>query len=171
MLEGKKILVTGPAGQIAFPLASTLARTNEVWGIARFSDPASRNKAESTGIKTHVGDLATGGFDGLPEDFDYVLHLATYRSGGLDYDQALRVNAEGTQLLLEHCRSSAAVLVMSTSEVYKPQGDPHHHYRESDSLGDSNSVIDRPIRSRRSPRRQWLAPMLGRTTFLSSSPA
>ena len=60
----------------------------------------------------------------------------------MDYDQALRVNAEGTQLLLEHCRSSAGVLVMSTSEVYKPQADPHHRYRESDPLGDSNSLID-----------------------------
>jgi nucleoside-diphosphate-sugar epimerase len=121
MLEGKKILVTGPAGQIAFPLASTLAQSNEVWGIARFTDPVARERVESAGVRAHAGDLATGEFAGLPDDFDYVLHLATYRSGGLDYDQALRVNAEGTQLLLEHCRSSAAVLVMSTSEVYKPQ--------------------------------------------------
>jgi nucleoside-diphosphate-sugar epimerase len=142
MLEGKKILVTGPAGQIAFPLASTLAHSNEVWGIARFSDPASREKVEAAGIRAHAGDLATGDFDGLPDDFDYVLHLATYRNGGLDYDQALRVNAEGTHLLLAHCRSSWGVLVMSTSEVYKPQGDPHHHYCESDPLGDSNSLID-----------------------------
>lgn len=142
MLEGKKILVTGPAGQIAFPLASTLALSNEVWGIARFTDPVSREKVESAGVKAHAGDLATGDFAGLPDDFDYVLHLATYRSGGLDYDRALRVNAEGTQLLLEHCRSSSGVLVMSTSEVYKPQPDPHHHYCESDPLGDSNSLID-----------------------------
>jgi hypothetical protein len=33
-LRGEKILVTGPAGQIAFPLASRLAGDNEVWGIA-----------------------------------------------------------------------------------------------------------------------------------------
>jgi nucleoside-diphosphate-sugar epimerase len=142
VLEGKKILVTGPAGQIAFPLASMLAQSNEVWGIARFTDPGSREKVESVGVRAHPGDLATGEFAGLPDDFDFVLHLATYRSGGLDYDQALRVNAEGTQLLLEHCRSSAGVLVMSTSEVYKPQADPHHRYAESDPLGDSNSLID-----------------------------
>jgi nucleoside-diphosphate-sugar epimerase len=142
MLEGMKILVTGPAGQIAVPLASALAESNEVWGIARFTDAATREKVESAGVKAHAADLATGDFDGLPDDFDYVLHLATYRSGGLDYDQALRVNAEGTQLLLEHCRSSRGVLVMSTSEVYKPQADPHHHYCESDPLGDSNSRLD-----------------------------
>jgi nucleoside-diphosphate-sugar epimerase len=142
MLSGHKILVTGPAGQIAYPLATTLAQSNEVWGFARFTETASRQKVESAGIRAHAGDLATGDFDGLPDDFDFVLHLATYRNGGLDYNQALRVNAEGTQLLLAHCRASRAVLVMSTFEVYKPQADPHHVYLESDPLGDTNSMID-----------------------------
>jgi nucleoside-diphosphate-sugar epimerase len=41
-LRGQKILVTGPAGRIAFPLAARLARHNEVWGIARFGDPTGR---------------------------------------------------------------------------------------------------------------------------------
>jgi nucleoside-diphosphate-sugar epimerase len=142
MLSGQKILVTGPAGQIAFPLASTLARANDVWGLARFTDPASREKVESAGIRPFAGDLASGDFAGLPDDFDYVLHLATFRNGGLDYDEAMRVNAEGTQLLLAHCRASRAVLVMSTFEVYKPQSDPQHVYVESDPLGDSNSLFD-----------------------------
>ena len=142
MLVGKKILVTGPAGQIAFPLAAALATSNEVWGIARFTDPVSRQRVESAGVRTHACDLSRGDFAGLPDDFDHVLHLATYRSGGLDYDQALRVNAEGTQFLLAHCRASAGILVMSTFEVYKPQPDPHHRYVESDPLGDSNSLID-----------------------------
>ena len=42
-LRGEKILVTGPAGQIAFPLASRLAGDNEVWGIARFGDRQARH--------------------------------------------------------------------------------------------------------------------------------
>ena len=45
-LKGCSILVTGPAGQIAFPLAARLARENEVWGIARFADPASRRAGQ-----------------------------------------------------------------------------------------------------------------------------
>jgi nucleoside-diphosphate-sugar epimerase len=142
VLTGEKILVTGPAGQIAFPLAAALAESNDVWGIARFADPGSRERVESVGVRTHACDLATGDFDGLRDDFDYVLHLATFRNGGLDYDQAMRVNAEGTQLLLAHCRDARAVLVMSTAEVYKPQADPLHVYLESDPLGDSNSVFD-----------------------------
>ena len=37
-LRGKRILVTGPAGQIAFPLVEELSQHNEVWGIARFTE-------------------------------------------------------------------------------------------------------------------------------------
>jgi nucleoside-diphosphate-sugar epimerase len=43
-LRGEKILVTGPAGQIAFPLASRLAGDNEVWGIARFGNRQARER-------------------------------------------------------------------------------------------------------------------------------
>jgi nucleoside-diphosphate-sugar epimerase len=142
VLRGKKILITGPAGQIAFPLAAFLAPDNEVWGLARFADPAARARVEGAGVRAYPCDLAAANFDGLPDDFDVVLHLATFRHGGLDYDQAMRVNAEGTHLLLAHCRRASAVVVMSTSEVYKPQADPHHVYVETDPLGDSNSVFD-----------------------------
>lgn len=142
MLQGEKILVTGPAGQIAFPLAASLAAHNDVWGVARFGDPASRRRVEEAGITTRSCDLATGDFGDLPRDFTVVLHLATFRMGGMDYDGAMRVNAEGTQLLMQHCREARATLVMSTFEVYKPQDDPLHVYRESDALGDSNSLFD-----------------------------
>jgi nucleoside-diphosphate-sugar epimerase len=142
MLKGHKILVTGPAGQIAFPLAASLAADNDVWGLARFSSRAARERVDAIGVRTVACDLAEGDFADLPDDFDYVLHLATFRQGGLDYDQAMRVNAEGTHLLLRHCRAARGVLVMSTAEVYKPQPDPMHVYVESDPLGDSNSLFD-----------------------------
>ena len=48
----------------------------------------------------------------------------------------MRVNAEGTGLLLEHCRNAKAALVMSTVTVYKPHPDPWHAFREDDPLGD-----------------------------------
>ena len=141
-LRDERILITGPAGQIAFPLAEYLARNNEVWGIARFGEAASRQRCEDAGIKTEAIDLASADFSSLPKNFTYVLHLATFRQGGMDYDQAMRVNAEGTHLLIEHCRIAKAHLVMSTAEVYKPQDDPLHLYRETDALGDSNSLFD-----------------------------
>src|SRR5262249_41026027 len=113
-MKGEKILVTGPAGQIAFPVCAHLARDNEVWGIARFGDPESRKRVEALGVATRVVDLGTGEFGDLPDDFTYVLHLATFQGQSLDYDYALRTNAEGTGLLLHHCRKAKAALVMST---------------------------------------------------------
>ncbi|MEQ8842706.1 MAG: NAD(P)-dependent oxidoreductase [Acidimicrobiales bacterium] len=134
-LEDRKILVTGPAGQIAFPLARELARHNEVWGIARFSDPVSRREVEDAGIRTLSIDLGDPDFSDMPSDFTHLLHLAASIAGD-DYDQALRVNAEGTGLLLAHCRNVEAALVMSTVSVYKPHADPWHAFREDDPLGD-----------------------------------
>ena len=70
MLTGKKILVTGPAGQIAFPLCESLAADNDVWGVARFGDPATRDRVEAIGVTTVTADLAEGSFDEVPDDFD-----------------------------------------------------------------------------------------------------
>ena len=42
MLTDEKILVTGAAGHIAYPLVQYLAKDNEVWGIARFSGEGAR---------------------------------------------------------------------------------------------------------------------------------
>jgi len=139
IMRGKKLLITGPAGQIAFPLAEELAQHNEVWGIARFSEPGSQERCEKVGIRTVVCDLAKGDFSALPDDFEYLLHLATFQGGGLDYDQAIRVNAEGTGLLMQHCRKAKAALVVSTFSTYKPNDDPHHLHKETDPLGDVNS--------------------------------
>ncbi|HVM63614.1 MAG TPA: NAD(P)-dependent oxidoreductase [Acidimicrobiales bacterium] len=140
MLKGEKILVTGPAGQIAQPMAASLVADNEVWGIARFGDPATRERVESLGVKTVACDLGTGDFTGVPDDFTYVLHLAALQGPGLDYDGAIRANAEGTGLLLAHVRKAKAVLVMSTHSVYKAQEDHLHLFVETDPLGDANAA-------------------------------
>jgi len=140
MLADEKILVTGPAGQIAFPMASYLAKDNEVWGIARFGTEGSRERVELAGVRTVVCDLVSGDFTGVPDDFTYVVHLAAFQGPGLDYDEAIRVNAEGTGLLLAHCRRARGVLVMSTHSVYKPQDGYRHVYREADPLGDVNAT-------------------------------
>ena len=138
-LSDAKILVTGPAGQIAFPLVESLVGDNEVWGIARFGDEATRRRVEALGVTTRSTDIGSGEFGDLPTDFTHVLHLAAFQGAGLDYDHALRVNAEGTGLLLQHCRAAEAVLVMSTHSVYKPQDDPWHVFVETDPVGDCNS--------------------------------
>jgi nucleoside-diphosphate-sugar epimerase len=134
MLNGEKILVTGPAGRIAFGIAEMLAADNEVWGIARFSDPAAREEVEALGVTTRTVDLGDPDFTDVPSDFTYLLHIAA--DFGEDYERGLRVNAEGTGLLLSHCRRAKAALVMSTLTVYKPHPDPFHAFREDDPIGD-----------------------------------
>ena len=143
MLQDEKILITGPAGRIAYGLARSLVADNEVWGIARFSDPATRDKVEALGVTTRTLDLADGDFGDLPTDFTYLLHLVADFSPD-DYDRALRVNAEGTGFVLEHCRNAKAALVMSTVTVYKPHLDPWHAFREDDALGDAMAPPSAP---------------------------
>ncbi len=143
MLKDEKILITGPAGRIAFPLARSLASENEVWGVARFSAPGSRARVESIGVTTRVLDIADAAFEELPNDFTYLLHLAADFSDD-DYDRALRVNAEATGFLLEHCRSVKAALVMSTLTTYAPHPDPWHPFREDDPLGDQKATPSAP---------------------------
>jgi nucleoside-diphosphate-sugar epimerase len=143
MLSDEKILITGPAGRIAFGLARFLAADNDVWGIARFSDPATREKVEAVGATTRALDIADGDFADLPDDFTYLLHLAADFSPD-DYDRALTVNAEGTGFVLEHCRAAKAALVMSTVTLYKPHPDPWHAFREDDPLGDAMAPPSAP---------------------------
>ena len=140
MLSGEKILVTGAAGQIGLPLATHLAGDNEVWGLARFSDPASPDLLRAAGVTPLRHELGIDDVAGIPDDFTYVIHLAAHMAGD-DYDHAITVNAEGTGLLLERCRKAKAALVMSTHSVYKPQPDPWHLFVETDPLGDVNSTV------------------------------
>jgi nucleoside-diphosphate-sugar epimerase len=137
VLEDRRILLTGPAGNIGFPLARELAKNNEVWGISRFGNPAERDRVDEGGVITRPVDLGSGEFVDLPDYFDYVLHLSAYIAGD-DYDRAMEVNAEGTALLMTRFRRAKAFLVMSTNGVYKPHPDPWHAYVETDPLGDAH---------------------------------
>lgn len=139
MLRGEKILVTGAAGQIGFPLARYLAAENEVWGVARFRREGAVERVAAAGIRPVALELSTGDFAELPDDFTYVVHLAAFMAGGEDFDKALRVNAEGTGLLLHHCNQAKAALVMSTHSIYRPHDDPYFVYDESAALGESHS--------------------------------
>jgi nucleoside-diphosphate-sugar epimerase len=135
-VRGQRVLVTGAGGLIGLPLVEHLAPDNEVWGISRFSDAASRERVEAAGATTRAVDIASGEFGDLPEDFDHVIHLATYRGDSRDFNAALRTDAEGTALLLRHCRNARAALVMSAVAVYRRSEDPLHAYVEDDPLGE-----------------------------------
>jgi len=138
-LDGQRILVTGPTGQVAFPIARALARRNTVFGLARFSRPEDRGRLEAAGIRCVTADLATGALDGVPDDVDAVLHFAVAKSRTPDFDQDLTANAEGTGRLMAHCRRARAFLLCSSTAVYQPAG--HHPLAETDPLGDNHRAI------------------------------
>jgi nucleoside-diphosphate-sugar epimerase len=136
-MRGSKILITGPTGQIATPIARALAADNEVWGIARFTVPAAREGLEAAGIRCETVNLTSGDFGGLPKDFEYVLNLAVAKSGSWDKD--LAANAESVGLLMAHCRDAKAFLHCSSAAVYDPPGnDPRS---ERSALGDNHKPL------------------------------
>lgn len=57
-MHGKKILVTGPAGHLAAPVVRELTAGNDVWGVARFGNPADRQKLEALGVTCMTKDIA-----------------------------------------------------------------------------------------------------------------
>jgi nucleoside-diphosphate-sugar epimerase len=136
-MHGSKILITGPTGQVAAPIALALAPDNEVWGIARFSDAGAHKVLEDAGVRCETVNLAAGDFTGLPNDFDYVLNLAVAKSGKWDKD--LAANAESVGLLMAHCRSAKAFLHCSSAAVYDPPDDEPRNERTA--LGDNHKPM------------------------------
>jgi UDP-glucuronate 4-epimerase len=136
-MRGSKILITGPTGQVAVPVAKALAADNEVWGIARFTDSAARADLEESGVRCETVNLASGDFTGLPTDFDYVINLAVAKSGRWDKD--LAANAESVGLLMSHCRGAKAFLHCSSGAVYDPPDDDPRS--EHAVLGDNHKPM------------------------------
>lgn len=137
-LSNKKILITGPTGQVALPVVAALAAIADVTALARFSDEKSREQVEALGAKTVKADLADKeSLVNCPQDFDYVLNFAVVKSGDFDYD--LRANAEGVGNLMTHCREVKAFLHFSSTAVYEYAGaEPR---AESAPLGDNHRVM------------------------------
>lgn len=134
-LSGRRILITGPTGQVAQPVVEAWADRAEVFALARFSDPAQREALEQAGVKTLKADLAAAdGLRGLPDDFDYVLNFAVVKTDSFDYD--LAANAEGVGRLISHCRKAKAFLHLSSTAVYEYAG--HEPRAEDAPLGDNH---------------------------------
>ncbi|MBI1815718.1 MAG: NAD(P)-dependent oxidoreductase [Deltaproteobacteria bacterium] len=138
-MRDEKILITGPASQVGFPIARELVRHNDVHGLARFSNAADRARLEAIGVKCLQADLASDSFAQVPDDFTYVLNLAVMKSRDGDFASDLAANAEGTGRLMYHCRKAKAWLQCSSAGVYQHAG--HRPLKETDALGDNHRVM------------------------------
>lgn len=136
-MRGSKILITGATGQVAVPIALALAGDNEVWGVARFTDPAARERLEQAGVRCETVNMVAGDFTGIPSDFDYVLNFAVAKSGRWDKD--LAVNAESAGLVMAHCRGVKAFLHCSSGAVYDPPDDEPR--TERTGYGDNHTPL------------------------------
>jgi UDP-glucuronate 4-epimerase len=137
-LSGKKILVTGPTGQVALPLVEQISAIADVYALARFRQPEQREQIERLGATALQADLADStSLAGLPDDFDYVMNFAVVKSGDFEYD--LAANAEGLGHLMVHCRKVKAFLHFSSTAVYEYVG--HEPRRENAPLGDNHRVM------------------------------
>jgi UDP-glucuronate 4-epimerase len=134
MLTGKKILLTGIMGRVGGNFGTVLSQHNEVWAIDRFSNDEQRKVWEKLGIKTVVCDFSTGNFDGVPDDCEYVIHVAA-NIYPASFEEGMRDNAEGAGLLMFHCRKAKAFLHVSTTGVYAHHPDPTHRYTTEDPIG------------------------------------
>jgi UDP-glucuronate 4-epimerase len=135
-VTGRKVVITGVTGQVARPLAISLARQNEVYGAARFTDATARASLEANGVHCVAVDLAAGDVADLPADADYVLHFAVAKTN--DWEQDLAANSGGLAHLMEHHQGAKAFLHCSTTGVYKPEG--HRRFAEDGPLGDNHGV-------------------------------
>ena len=137
-IAGRKILVTGPTGQVARPIVERFARIADVYALARFRRQEDREVSEKAGATVLQADLAdASSLVDLPSDFDYVLNFAVVKTGDFDYD--LAANAEGVGNLMLHCGKVQAFLHFSSTAVYEYAG--HEPRREDAPLGDNHRVM------------------------------
>jgi nucleoside-diphosphate-sugar epimerase len=135
MLEGERVLVTGAAGRVGFPIARELAAAgNTVFGLARFTGPADRERLAAAGVVPVQKDLHGASYDDLPEGIGYVFHAgAALGREAADWTFALEVNALSTGRLMRAVAASCRGFVYcSTGSVYAYQGRP---VNESDPPG------------------------------------
>ncbi|MGO4442100.1 NAD-dependent epimerase/dehydratase family protein [Mycobacterium sp. 2YAF39] len=128
-LSGKRILVTGVSGVVAFPVACALAESNEVFGAARFSDPVQKQILAEAGVRPVVCDLADPDLSPLPKNVDVVINYAVLPPSPNAYE----VNTGAAGRLARRYRECEAFVHGSTGSLYAYQGE--RPLREDDEYG------------------------------------
>ena len=130
-LSGKRVLITGASGLVALPVAVELAKANEVFAVARYSDPAQKRKIEEAGAQAIAFDMAEEDLSPLPKSVDVVINYAVLPPNfkNMAYD----VNTGGTGRLARRYRDCEAFVHGSTGSLYEYQGE--RPLREDDPYG------------------------------------
>lgn len=130
-MSGKRILVTGASGLVALPVAVELAKDNEVYALARWSNPDQRKLIEAAGARAVSFDLAEEDLSPLPKAVDVVINYAVLppNYGNVAYD----VNTGATGRLARRYRDAEAFVQGSTGSLYEYQGE--RPLREDDPYG------------------------------------
>jgi nucleoside-diphosphate-sugar epimerase len=134
-LSGKRVLVTGASGLVAFPVARELAKDNEVFAVARFSDPAQKRLIEEAGATPVSFDLADHDLSPLPDDIDVVINYAVLP---WTHHDAYDVNAGAVGRLARRYRDAEAFVQGTTGSLYEYQGE--RPLREDDPYGLHSSI-------------------------------
>jgi len=134
-LSGRRVLVTGASGLVAFPVAVELAKSNEVFAVARFSDPEQRRALEAAGARAIPFNLAEEDLSPLPRSVDVVINYAVLPPNHKD---AYTLNAGGTGRLARRYRDCEAFVHGSTGSLYQYQGE--RPLREDDPYGLHSSI-------------------------------
>ncbi len=129
-LSGKRVLVTGASGLVALPVAVELAKNNDVYAVARYSNPEQKRLIEAAGARAVAFDLADEDLSPLPKSIDVVINYAVLPPNHKD---AYNVNAGATGRLARRYRDCQAFVHGSTGSLYQYQGE--RPLREDDAYG------------------------------------
>jgi nucleoside-diphosphate-sugar epimerase len=129
-LSGRRVLITGASGVVAFPIAVELAKHNETYAVARFSDPEQKRLLEEMGVRTIAFDMADPDLSPLPKSVDVVINYGVLPP---THPDAYEVNAGATGRLASRYRDCEAFVHGSTGSLYQYQGE--RPLREDDPYG------------------------------------
>jgi nucleoside-diphosphate-sugar epimerase len=129
-LSGRRVLVTGASGLVAFPVAVELAKSNEVYAVARFSKPEQKRLLEAVGVRTIAFDLAERDLSPLPRSVDVVINYAVLPPTD---EEHYNVNAGAVGRLARRYRDCEAFVQGTTGSLYAYQGE--RPLREDDPYG------------------------------------
>jgi len=135
--SGLTVLITGATGLMGMPIALELAKTNTVYGAARFTVPELEQTLRDGGVHTVRFDGGDEDLSALPERADVVFHLGAMV--GLPAERpenreaAYNINAYSAARLMSRYRDCSAFLYASSGSAYAYQGE--RPLREDDGFG------------------------------------